>query len=105
MTINLSRRGLLGMLAAGVGAAIVSPGLIMPIKPALTRAPIDWNDIHRRLAERLPQKWDRFTDPEIYQTDEPALVKNMRELLAHPGQPDLMIVSPEFMRVLEVAST
>ena len=34
MSINLSRRGLLGMLAAGVGAAIVRPGVLMPIKPA-----------------------------------------------------------------------
>lgn len=33
--MSLSRRGLLGMLAAGVGAAIVRPGLLMPVKPAL----------------------------------------------------------------------
>lgn len=36
MTINLSRRGLIGMFAAGVGAAIIrTPGLIMPVKPKL----------------------------------------------------------------------
>lgn len=35
MTLLTSRRGLLGMLAAGVGAAIVRPGLLMPIKPRL----------------------------------------------------------------------
>lgn len=34
-TSNISRRGLLGMLAAGIGAAIVAPGIIMPIKPKL----------------------------------------------------------------------
>lgn len=31
----ISRRGLLGMFAAGAAAAIVRPGLIMPIKPAI----------------------------------------------------------------------
>lgn len=34
--INVSRRGLIGMLAAGVGAAIVRPGIIMPIKPQIS---------------------------------------------------------------------
>lgn len=34
MTLDLSRRGLIGMLAAGAGAAIIrTPGLLMPIKP------------------------------------------------------------------------
>ncbi len=32
--MNVSRRGLLGMFAAGAGAAIIrTPGLLMPIKP------------------------------------------------------------------------
>jgi hypothetical protein len=35
MTVNISRRGLLGMFAAGVGAAIVAPSILMPIKPSL----------------------------------------------------------------------
>ncbi len=33
--MQVSRRGLLGMLAVGVGAAIVRPGVLMPVKPAL----------------------------------------------------------------------
>ena len=37
--LTISRRGLLGIFAAGVSAAIVRPGLIMPIKPALVPAP------------------------------------------------------------------
>ncbi len=38
--MNVSRRGLLGMFAAGAAAAIVTPGVLMPIKPRLVvRAP------------------------------------------------------------------
>lgn len=38
LVIEVSRRGILGMLAVGVGAAIVrTPGLLMPIKPVLVR--------------------------------------------------------------------
>lgn len=40
--IEVSRRGLLGMFAAGAAAAIVrTPGLLMPVKPALIRLTID----------------------------------------------------------------
>lgn len=41
MALNVSRRGLIGMFAAGVGAAIVRPGLLMPVKPALLTMPRD----------------------------------------------------------------
>jgi len=37
--INLSRRGLLGMFAAGAAAAIINPGVLMPVKPKLVLAP------------------------------------------------------------------
>lgn len=46
--IEVSRRGLIGMLAAGVAASIVRPGLLMPIKPALqTRFDVweYWSDV------------------------------------------------------------
>lgn len=33
--LNASRRGLLGMFAAGVAASIVRSGIVMPIKPGL----------------------------------------------------------------------
>jgi len=33
--ISVTRRGLIGMLSAGIGAAIVRPGILMPIKPKL----------------------------------------------------------------------
>lgn len=35
MALELSRRGMLGILGAGVGAAIIRPGILMPIKPSL----------------------------------------------------------------------
>ena len=39
---NISRRGIFGMLAAGVGAAIIStPGILMSIKPSLYRYEYD----------------------------------------------------------------
>ena len=38
----ISRRGIFGMLAAGVGAAIITtPGILMPIKPSLYRYTYD----------------------------------------------------------------
>lgn len=45
--MNLSRRGLLGMLAAGAGAAIIrTPGLLMPIKPTLVGDVSTWAPVH-----------------------------------------------------------
>lgn len=38
--MNLSRRGLLGMFAASAGAAIITSGVLMPVKPALVRATV-----------------------------------------------------------------
>ncbi len=38
--MQISRRGMLGIIGAGIGAAIVRPGLIMPIKPGLILAPV-----------------------------------------------------------------
>lgn len=40
MGMQVSRRGILGMLSAGAAAAIVRPGLIMPIKPQLVVSPV-----------------------------------------------------------------
>ncbi len=48
MTLEISRRGLLGMFAAGTAAAIIrTPGLLMPIKPKLVVRETIINKIRR----------------------------------------------------------
>ncbi len=47
-----TRRGLIGMFAAGVAAAIVRPGVLMPVKVPLT---LTLDDFSRRVADPMVQ--------------------------------------------------
>lgn len=50
--MNITRRGLMGMFAAGVGAAILPSGVIMPVKNILT-----WDDFITQM-----QAYDIYRD-------------------------------------------
>lgn len=62
MTVQINRRGILGMVAAGVGAAIVRSGLLMPIKPRLVQpVPLISGDSIYQCVTSLPTFGDVLT--------------------------------------------
>lgn len=68
--MNLSRRGLLGLLgilAAGVGASIVRPNVLMPIKPKLAASIRDFTAEELSFLEGMSQT---ITQTMFYGTDE-----------------------------------
>lgn len=67
----ITRRGLMGMFAAGVGAAIIrTPGLVMPIRPAINvPPPFTLDDYARRILNPLAKQHAEMLAQAIFYGD------------------------------------